>query len=325
MCIGFNHQCQFCMHAAILYTGSSIEECHGSEGKLIQAFREGCPSVFSDVKCALRQQEEIQQWLIRNNNFKVLITGKMGTGKTTLVKGLNDPSFFVAEEDHLEPHTVKVTPYQHEHDRVDFTFFDTPGLKDDVNGSNDYSYLKEMVEKNEQPDLIIFAVKMDDAEFRQEDIGAIKNITDAFGWKVWKNAMFVLTFANKVSKPGHALNSRENRVYYDNLKNEFSIHVTKLLRKLNVQEDVASNIPVIPVGLVSQPLIESEGERDSWVEKFWRKLFKVLKASRQEPPSNNEDDSKKEDEPQSSQEDGCNCDCSKDTESSSWWCFWPLC
>lgn len=238
----------------------------------------------------------------------------MGTGKTTLVKGLKEQ--FVLEEDHLEAHTVKVTPYQHEYDQVDFTFFDTPGLKDTVNGSNDYSYLEDMVRNNEQPDLIIFTVKMDDSYFRQEDKGVIGNVSDAFGWKVWRNAMFALTFANKVSKPGHAIKSRENKVHFSDVRNKFSLSITELLRKQKVQEEVASSIPVIPVGLISQPRIESDERGISWVKEFWETLFEVLKASRQEPAYQQEEE-----------EDICNCDCSKEgkDQSSSWWCWWPFC
>ena len=264
---------------AVFLTGNEGEDCLDSNEELIRRFRDGCPIILSDVKCALRRQKQIKQWLEKNNKFKILITGKTGTGKTTLVRGLNEQ--IVPEEDHLEPHTVKVTPYDHEYDDVYFTFYDTPGLKDTVNGSNDYSYLKDMVQNNEHPDLIIFTLKMDD-HFRQEDADTIGNVTDAFGWKVWKNAMFVLTFANAVQKVGHSVESRANRVYFSNLRNSFSLNITKLLREQNVQEYVANSIPVIPVGLVSQPQIESDGRDISWVDDFWETVFGVLKASRQE-------------------------------------------
>ncbi len=99
--------------------------------------------MLSDVKCAHRKQKEIKEWLKKHNRFKILVTGKTGTGKTTFVKGLKEN--YVPEEDHLLPHTVKVTPYEHQQDKVDFIFYDTPGLKDTVTGSNDYSYLADMM------------------------------------------------------------------------------------------------------------------------------------------------------------------------------------
>jgi predicted GTPase len=222
-------------------------------------------------------QEQIKEWLAVNSKVKILITGKMGTGKTTLVKGLKEQ--FVPEGDHLEPHTLKVTPYEHEYGQIEFTFYDTPGLKDTINGSNDYSYLKDMVRNSEKPDLIIFTLKMDDTQFREEDQDAIGNITDAFGLTVWKNAMFILTFANKVQKFGHDIDSRENTGYYSELVDKFALNVTELLLKLEVQEDIANNIPVIPVGLISQPKIGSDKRDISWLEEFWQTLFTVLKRT----------------------------------------------
>lgn len=105
--------------------------CPGDyEHDLIKRFRDGCPSELNDVRCALRRVREIEVWLSRSNHFKILITGKMGTGKSTLVKGLTEA--YNPEADNLLPHTVKVTPYSFEKDKISLTIFDTPGLKDDV-------------------------------------------------------------------------------------------------------------------------------------------------------------------------------------------------
>ena len=250
----------------------------GDDENLVAMFRQGCPWQFSDVKCALKLMDKIESWLKKHNNFQVLITGKMGTGKTTLIKGLKEK--YIPEADNLLPHTVKVTPYEYEHEKIKFTFIDTPGLRESSDSHKDYEYLKEMVKKNERPDLIIFTIKMDDTRLRPEDEATIKNVSDAFGWSVWKNAMFLLTFANKVSKVGSPPGSRENKVYFNRQRDEFSLLITKELRKNRVQPEVADSIPVIPAGLVMQPSIPSDSRGISWVDEFWKEMFKVLKASR---------------------------------------------
>lgn len=255
--------------------------CAGDyEHDLIKNFREGCPADLNDVRCALRKVEEIQHWLARSNHFKILITGKMGTGKSTLVKGLTED--YEPETEHLLPHTVKVTPYSYERDKISLTIFDTPGLKDDVKGSNDYSYLTDMVKNSQEPNLLIFAIRMDDTDFRKEDMSAINNISAAFGWKVWKNAMIILTFANKVRIEGKAFDSRENKVYYNKIRGKFALKITEILREYKVQEDIANNIPIVPVGLVHQPLIPSDERRVSWVQEFWDTVHSRLKVIRQE-------------------------------------------
>ena len=252
----------------------------GDDENLVAVFHQGCQWKFSNVKCALKMVDKIESWLKRHNNFRVLITGKMGTGKTTLIKGLKEK--YIPEADNLLPHTVKVIPYEYEHEKINLTFFDTPGLKESSDSHKDYKYLKEMVKNNEQPDLIIFTIKMDDTRLRPEDQVIIKNITDAFGWSTWKNALFLLTFANKVSKVGYTPDSRENKVYFNKKRDDFSLLITKELEKNRVQSEVANSIPIIPAGLIMQPFIPLDSRGISWVDEFWQEIFKVLKAPRQD-------------------------------------------
>ena len=281
------------------------------------------------VKCALRRQNQIKEWLVKNNGFKILVTGKTGSGKTTLVNGLLN---VVVEEEQgvLYKHTRIVTQYKLQKDEVDYMFYDTPGLKDiekdAVNDSMDYSYLKEMVRNSQRPDLVVFTLKMNDFIFQQVDKEAMTKINQAFGFKIWSNAMIVLTHANTVAKAGHNIESTENIVYFNRMKDQFSLSVTNALLELKVQEDVANAIPVIPVGLVADPIIKSDGRGISWIEEFWDTLSEVLKSRL----SDHDTPTSEEEATQSSEKEGsgCNCACSKEDiveRSSTGWCVGPLC
>ena len=223
------------------------------------------------MKCALRTQKEIQQWILKHSKFSVFITGKPGTGKKTLMKGLRE--YTSQETDHLEVHAMKVTSYKQIYDQVNFIAFDL----------EDVAQIRNI----EQPDAIVFTLKMDDATLSQDDLKAIQIMTKAFGWKVWKNAMFILTFANRISRPGHSTKSRENTVHFDTVRNDFALKVTETLIKVNVDSDVANRIVVIPVGLVSEPFIVSDRRGVSWVDEFWDVLLKVLEVPKQEVPKQN--------------------------------------
>ena len=237
----------------------------------------------------------------------------MGIGKSTFVKGLTED--YDPDEEHLLPHTTTVTGYAYEKkDKVTLTIFDTPGLRDNINGTNDYSYLEDMVKNSQEPDLLIFAIRMDDSTFRREDMSAINNISAAFGWRVWRNAIIILTFANKVRKEGTKYDSRENKVYYNKVRGDFSQKITDILLSYKVQEDVANNIPVIPVGLVKQPFILSDERKVSWIHEFWEAVHARLKVSRQ-----NEDDAA--DEPPTCPpciQQECICDVPNVPEEPSW-------
>lgn len=234
-----------------------------------------------NVAAALEIKEELENWLSVNNKFKVLITGKMGTGKTTLVRGLKEGYVPSKEKENLLPHTVNVTYYEHTYNGVNFTLIDTPGFYDDIEGSN-YLYLTQMV-KNE-PDILIFTIKMDD-EFREEDMHALENVSSAFGWRVWKNALIVLTFANEVRVEGLDYKHVRNRKNYNRKRDDISEKVTDTLLSYRVEEKVAHRIPVIPVGLISEPLIPSDEREISWIEDFWKAIFKVWKTYSEEKDS----------------------------------------
>lgn len=235
-----------------------------------------CSDKHSNVEFALQIKDELEKWLSSHNNFKVLIAGKMGTGKTTIVRGFKE-NYSPQNEDSLLPHTLNVTSYEYTHNGVNFTLIDTPGLNDNIEGSN-YLYLKEMV--TDEPDMLLFAIKMDD-EFRPEDRNVMENVSNAFGWKVWKKAVIILTFANKVRSEGMDHKDRESKKFYNNKREEIALDVTNTLLSFNVEGKVANNIPVVPVGLVSQPLIPSDGRGKSWIKEFWNTVFKVWKTSEQ--------------------------------------------
>ena len=232
--------------------------------------------------------EQIREWLKDNNRpHRILITGKMGTGKTTLIKGLTKGKIDGAmDSDNLEPHTIDVTPYPHDHEGLHLILFDTPGLKDPGGFTNDYTYLKEMVMKNGEPDLVIFAIKMNDYVFRDEDAEAIANVSNAFGWRIWKNAMFILTFANMVTEEGHSPESVESKLHFSTVYNTHYYHIAKALRSNMVQDDVINSISVVPVGLLSQPIMQSDKRGVSWISEFWEEALKVLKTSRRTYDSN---------------------------------------
>lgn len=226
------------------------------------------------MKFALQIKDDLEKWLSDHNLFKILILGKIGTGKTTLARGFKE-NFAPEEGDNLLPHTTSVTSYEHTQNGIKFVLVDTPGFNDDTEESN-FSHLREIVKG--EPDMIVFAVRMDD-EFRKEDVNVIENLSNAFGWKIWEKAVVILTFANKVRLEGKDYDNRENKKFYNDRISDFGLKITQCLRQNRAEKEVANDIPVIPVGLVSQPFIPSDECQVSWVEEFWESIFTVWESS----------------------------------------------
>ena len=86
-----------------------------------------------------------------------------------------------------------------------------------------------------------------------------------------------------VFDPNTSIESRQNKVNYAQIRNDFSLKVTDILIAEKVQEDVANEIPVVPVGLVSQPIIPSDERKVSWLDEFWSSVFRRLKAAKLQP------------------------------------------
>ena len=238
---------------------------------LRNTIRQGCPPQYLDSRCALKKIREIEDWMKQHDICKILVTGKMGTGKTTLIEGLTQ-IFMEHRDNGLLRHTKKLTPYAYVHQGARCIFYDTPGLKDDVNNSNDYSYLKEMVE---EPDVLVLAVKMDDIELHEQDKHTISNITDAYGWKIWKKTVIALTFANMVTKKDGT--RAQCKLYFDDLLLKFKVAILNLLSSAKVKDEDLDELKFIPVGLVSEPRLPCASSDVSWIDEFLKAINKILK------------------------------------------------
>ena len=242
---------------------------------LRKIIREGCLPQDLDSHCALKKIQEIEDWMQHGDKFEILVTGKMGTGKTTLIEGLTQIYQMEHRDSGLRRHTKKLTPYAYVHQGARCIFYDTPGLKDNVNNSNDYSYLKEMVE---EPDVLVLAVKMDDLDLHEQDKHTISNITEAYGWKIWKKTVIALTFANVVTKKDGT--RAQNKLYFEDTLLKFKVAILNLLSSAKVKDEDLDELEFIPVGLVSDSRISGVSRDVSWIDEFWVATNKILNSSK---------------------------------------------
>ena len=225
---------------------------------------------LSDVEVKRHIYEFFRQK--REAKFSLLIMGKTGVGKSSLVNALLGTQ--VATEEHKKvPGTPEVALHRVTIEGVNIGVWDSPGLEDGT--GNDETYLADIgSEITEELDLVIFCLKMDETRLNSGDRGALKRLTERFGKNIWKNALIALTFANKVEHP-----AREDKKAYflENLASWRQVIQIFLRENLQLDPELVQSLPLVPTGYHRKPSVLPSGA--NWLGKFWTACYTVARKS----------------------------------------------
>lgn len=144
-------------------------------------------------------RERLDDWRKNSSSINILITGKTGIGKSTLVNGLVGKK--IAEEgESLHATTDKVSMSSEKISGIDVNVWDSPGLQDET--VNEDKYLADIkLNCKDIIDLFIYCHDMSENRFDDggTDVTAMKRLTETLGKDVWENGIVVLTMANMAS------------------------------------------------------------------------------------------------------------------------------
>lgn len=183
-----------------------LMENQKSEDDKLAAFIKLCQRDDSVIMIDGIAEEIIQKILneSKKKRFTFLLSGRTGVGKSSTINKLLGEN--VAEVGRYRATTMGVDFYDHEIQGIPYRLIDSPGLSD--TSGNSKEYLKQIMDKLKDDDLNIdclwFVTRLDETRIRDDELNAIKNITEAFGKDIWKFAVIVFTFADKV-KPSEFL------------------------------------------------------------------------------------------------------------------------
>ena len=192
------------------------------------------------------------------------MTGRTGAGKSTLVNGIVGE--VVAKEGAaLTTGTTEVANYEFTKKGTKFVVFDSPGLQDaDLNDMNTLEQIrKKLVAQCSEIELVVYCLDMRHTRIDASDTNAIKHLTQGFTTELWKRAVFVLTFANKVEPTGD-YEGTDEEYYYEQLE-KYKKRIQELIPEVPIE--------VVPAGYSRKTKRVPEPwkllDRKDWFNDFW--------------------------------------------------------
>ena len=239
----------------------------------------------------------LQKAWANQRELRILVTGKTGQGKSTLINGILGAEVAI-EGARATRCTTKVAEFAKAIHGVPIKVFDSPGLQDRT--ENEEEYIQSMRDKCKELSLVLYCTKMINTRLTDDDKHAMKKLTKAFGERFWNYAVFVLTFANMencsrkddrdkdVEEPDFDDKEGWNALIKERFEGRLKLWEEELkqflIEEVGVNQKIAEKIPVVPTGDYKlsyenrKPLCLPD--RDSWFNSFWEACCLRVKETR---------------------------------------------
>ena len=147
--------------------------------------------------------DEIKKWEGSKRRLVLVTAGRAGMGKSTLLNNLLGLKGEKAAESKPGAKSVTKTVdyYEEEVHGITVRIIDTPGLeaKDLSSEEEEEALAKLSVLSDGKVDLMLYCMALV-GRFEDSDERIVKKLTEAFGKKIWRHAILVLTFGDVVLK-----------------------------------------------------------------------------------------------------------------------------
>lgn len=176
--------------------------------------------------------------------LSLLIMGRPGTGKSTLLSGLLGKELDRVVLEGFDASSVSGSTVQIDGLTVTTVFWNSPGVHD--GGLNMEGLLSSI-------DLVIYTVRMDDTRMRPGDIENLQKLTQQFGSSLWEKGLFVLTFGNRVSYLDDQQAMRRSQEYLAKRAGQWMERFQEVLINEGLARGLVRSIPFVPAGHPAEP------------------------------------------------------------------------
>ena len=231
----------------------------------------------------------VAKWVNKSDHLTILVFGNLGSGKSSLINTILEKE--VAEEGskvtggvtkvtkpfHGEKENIKLLRTTTTINNIKITLWDTPGLQDPLEKEG---IIKEIKEKcsGDRIDLFLYCTDIRQTRIRHDDFTAVKELTEALGEDIWKNAIFTLNFTNQVCLTETRDDEKQSlesfcrdRVF------QWKKGLRKAVLAAGVPESVVVLIPIVPTSYRKIPLPTKLGTE--WFKDFWSACVRQVRFS----------------------------------------------
>ena len=235
---------------------------------------EGAPTVTGPFPCDLSLlTPDERAWLHDRDELRVLVLGKTGVGKSSLVNAIANADSRIGA---LEVGTTQVQSIENtivnsavnSDESHDIALFDTPGFFD-VEGRTPAGVLRELSGKVDDYHAVVYAHVATDRRLRLEDEQSVSFIVQALGPAMARRTVIALTFANEVNEGS---NGRSKEQVVDVRASQVvCLFANAAERVAGTADDAVRNTPHVPCGSV--------GDGSGWEGDLWRTVIRRAKTA----------------------------------------------
>ena len=237
----------------------------------------------STVNLSTEDLRELKAWKKKaiKTPLRVMVCGLGGAGKSTLVNTLlqlegDDEQLAIAGK-RGKATTLVVSKHEKiTKSGIKVCFFDTPGL-DDTDLDDDEIIARMEKETEKKLDIVFYCLSLaGSTRVQGGDRKAMKLLTQAFGSRIWKKTVIVLTFAN------HLERDMVSKEQYDEIIKNITETVQNVLeKKALVKADIAKAVPIVTAGY-KDPVLKYEADKykGGWEDHLFVEALRQVNSSK---------------------------------------------